>query len=63
MAASGAKVTLALGSRATLELGGATVEHWERIPLLPGLDLMLRSDAKEPARAVAQRICNEYVVK
>ena len=47
----------------TLDLGRATVERWERIALLPGLDLMLRSDAKESARLAAQRICDEYVVK
>ncbi len=28
---------------------------------LPGLDLMLRADAKDAARLAAQRICEEYV--
>ena len=33
-----------------------------RISLLPGLDLMLRADARDAARLAAQRICEEYVV-
>jgi hypothetical protein len=27
---------------------------------LPGLELMVRSDANEAARSAAQRICNEH---
>jgi hypothetical protein len=37
------------------------VEHWQRLTILPGLDLMLRADAKEAARIVAQRIIETYV--
>jgi DNA-binding transcriptional MerR regulator len=39
----------------------ASVEHLQRITLIPGLDLMLRADAKEAARILAQRIVAEYV--
>ncbi|HMA93881.1 MAG TPA: MerR family transcriptional regulator, partial [Polyangiaceae bacterium] len=42
------------------ELGGDTIETWQRISLLPGLELMLRADAKPVVQAVAQRICSEY---
>lgn len=42
------------------ELGLDTMETWHRIALLPGLELMLRTDAKPVVQAVAQRICNEY---
>jgi hypothetical protein len=40
----------------------AGVEHWQRIALLPGLELMLRADARQPASLAAQRIVDEYVV-
>ncbi len=40
----------------------ASIEQWQRIALLPGLELMLRSDARAPARLAAQRIIDEYVV-
>jgi DNA-binding transcriptional MerR regulator len=42
------------------QVGG--IEHWQRITLLPGLELMLRADARPPARLAAQRIIDEYVV-
>jgi DNA-binding transcriptional MerR regulator len=45
-----------------LEHGQVGAEQWRRIPLLPGLELMLRVDAKEPARTAAQRIIDDYVV-
>lgn len=41
----------------------SAIEHWQRITLLPGLELMLRSDAKPAAVSAAQRICEEYVVR
>ena len=41
----------------------AAVEPWESIALLPGLDLIVRGDAREPARLVARRICEVYSVK
>ena len=44
-----------------LEVRHAGIEVWQRIPLLPGLDLMLRADAKVVARLAAKRICEEYV--
>jgi len=44
-------------------LPSASIEHWQRITLLPGLELMLRSDAKPAAVMAAQRICEEYVVR
>lgn len=40
----------------------ATGELWQRVALLPGLELMLRADAKGAARLAAQRIIDEYVV-
>jgi DNA-binding transcriptional MerR regulator len=43
-------------------LPGTAVEGWQRITLLPGLELHLRTDAKGAARLAAQRICEEYVV-
>jgi DNA-binding transcriptional MerR regulator len=36
-------------------------EKWQRIPLLAGLDLMLRTDANKAARVAAQRIYEQYV--
>lgn len=48
--------------RATIDTTRAPVEHWQRIVLLPGLDLMLRVDAKEAARIVTQQIIEQYVV-
>jgi len=53
----------ATATRAEGELERAIIGQWRRIALLPGLDLMLRADAKETARFAAQRICEEYVVK
>lgn len=44
------------------ELGQTGVEHWQRIALLPGLELMLRADAKVPARTAAQQILDAFVV-
>lgn len=37
--------------------------QWQRITLLPGLELMLCADALPAARLAAQRICDEYVVR
>jgi DNA-binding transcriptional MerR regulator len=45
-----------------LGLQGVPTEGWQRITLLPGLELHVRSDAKGAARLAAQRICEEYVV-
>ena len=62
--------TVATGSAAmpampktSMDLGRAPNEFWQRITLLPGLELFLRADAPEAARSAAQRICDEYVVK
>jgi DNA-binding transcriptional MerR regulator len=44
------------------ELLSSRSEVWQRVTLLPGLELLLRADAKEPAKLAAQRICEEYVV-
>ena len=38
-------------------------ECWERIELLPGLDLVVRADAREPARLIARQICEVYSMK
>jgi hypothetical protein len=46
-----------------VEKGLGAGESWQRIALLPGLELLLRADAKEAARSAAQRICEEYVVR
>ncbi len=48
---------------ATGDIGRTTVEHWQRVALLPGLELMVRSDAQDVARFAAQRICAEFVVR
>ncbi|HMA96686.1 MAG TPA: MerR family transcriptional regulator [Polyangiaceae bacterium] len=37
------------------------IERWQRITLLPGLELMLNADAKGATRIVAQRIIEEYL--
>jgi hypothetical protein len=55
-------VVSATAVRGALELRNSSVEYWQRIPLLPGLELMLRADARDAARLAAQRICEEYVV-
>jgi len=44
------------------DLRKSGVERWQRITLLPGLELMLSADAKVPAQLAAQRIIDEYVV-
>jgi DNA-binding transcriptional MerR regulator len=49
--------------RTSIDLGRAPNEFWQRIVLLPGLELSLRADAPQAARSAAQRICDEYVVK
>ena len=41
----------------------AAAECWERIELLPGLDLVVRADAREPARLIARQICEVYSMK
>ena len=46
-----------------LDLGRAPAEYWQRIALLPGLELLVRTDAPQAARIAARRICDEYVVK
>jgi len=52
-----------LAVRSSYEFERAAAERWERIALLPGLDLIVRADAREPARLVAQRICEVYSVR
>jgi DNA-binding transcriptional MerR regulator len=49
--------------KTSMDLGRAPNEFWQRITLLPGLELLLRADAPEAARSAAQRICDEYVVQ
>jgi DNA-binding transcriptional MerR regulator len=44
------------------EILSSRSEIWQRITLLPGLELLLRADAKEAAQAAARQICEEYVV-
>ena len=44
-----------------IDVAQMAVEHWQRITSLRGLDLMLRADAKEAARIVAQRTIEMYV--
>jgi hypothetical protein len=44
-----------------LEPNDARFEQWQRIPLLAGLDLMLRADANNAARVAAQRIYEQCV--
>lgn len=55
--------TLEEKKRKLAAMGQQELERWERIALLPGLELLVRADAREPARLVAQRICEEYSVK
>lgn len=54
--------TTSTATKDTIELGQAGAELWQRIALLPGLELMLRTDAKAAVRIVAQQILDEYVV-
>lgn len=51
------------GSSGAALLQADAMQTWHRITLLPGLELMLRSDAKPAAVMAAQRICEEYVVR
>jgi DNA-binding transcriptional MerR regulator len=44
-----------------IDTAHVVLERWQRITLLPGLDLMLNEDAKQAARITAQRIIAEYV--
>jgi DNA-binding transcriptional MerR regulator len=55
--------TVLTTTQSAQELERAAAERWERIALLPGLDLIVRANAREPARLVAQRICEVYSVK
>jgi len=50
-------------AEATRELNtqDARFEHWQRIPLVAGLDLMFRADANKSARVAAQRIYEQFV--
>ena len=54
---------LAASPQTAVELGRTTIGFWERITLLPGLELHVRADALEAARALAQRIADECVVR
>lgn len=42
-------------------LGRIALETWQRIPLLPGLDLMLRADASVAVRGIAERLYADVV--
>ena len=55
--------TPASATQVSNEFERAAVERWERIELLPGLDLIVRADAREPARLVAQQIREVYSMK
>ena len=55
--------TMLTTRQAARALESAAAERWERIPLLPGLDLIVRADAREPARLVAQQIREVYSMK
>jgi hypothetical protein len=56
------KETSAAAQDPFVDPGAAGIEHWQRIALLPGLELMLRADARPSARLAAQRIIDEYVI-
>jgi DNA-binding transcriptional MerR regulator len=55
--------TMLTTTQSSNELERAAVERWEHIALLPGLDLIVRADAREPARLVARQICEVYSMK
>ena len=40
---------------------GSQLETWERIQLLPGLELMLGPHASLAAKRAASKICGEYL--
>jgi hypothetical protein len=42
-------------------LARAGLETWQRIPLLPGLELMLRADASVAVRGIAERLYADVV--
>lgn len=46
---------------ASIDTARTGFEPWQRITLVPGLELMMRADAKEAARIIAQRIVEEYL--
>lgn len=45
-----------------VDVGGAAVEHWQCVELMPGLSLVIRADAKEPARLAARQIVQTYAL-
>jgi hypothetical protein len=51
------------GTGAALLAGSpsAQLETWQRVRLLPGLELMVRSDASPAVRRAAQSIYDDYV--
>jgi hypothetical protein len=53
-----AKVDSALAQPAVAaaELEGVEFDTWRRIPLLPGLELMLRSDVSRAVKDIARRL-------
>jgi DNA-binding transcriptional MerR regulator len=61
--AASSPATLIAAPRTSIDLGRAPTEFWQSIALLPGLVLLMRSDASQVAQSAAQRICDEYVVK
>jgi len=44
-----------------LERWSPQLEMWQRVQLLPGLELLLGPDASPAARRAAQQICSEYL--
>ena len=58
--AAAARTPLPATPQNSVELAKAPGEFWQRIALLPGLELLLRADAPPAARSAAQRICDEY---
>ena len=47
----------------TTEIAEVPSERWQRVTLLPGMELLWREDAKEPVRHAVRRICDEYLLR
>jgi hypothetical protein len=48
-------------SRRAVETIPQQIESWQRLELLPGLELLLRPSASPAAVRAAQAICREYL--
>jgi|GEM_PF-1113316 len=62
-AGSPAGPTSATPAGGAFERGRVPIEHWHRIALLPGLELMLRVDANEATHFAAREIREQYASK